>query len=75
MVLNSGDSKQQKNYCKNLIRFEAGMLKSNMKKAENLRALKTCYDNHNFGMGGNSRRVRKSYGLKTSRNIKKTEKF
>ena len=46
-----------------------------MKKAENLRALKTCYDNHNFGMGGNSRRVRKSYGLKTSRNIKKTEKF
>ena len=75
-VLNAPDSKQQKKYCQILIRFEAGMLKSNMKKARNLRALKTCYDNHNFpALGDGSRKVRRAYGLKRSKNIKKTEKF
>ena len=74
-VMNSS-GKQQKKYCQILIRFEAGMLKSGMKKATNLRPLKTCYDNHNFpALGDGSRKVRKAYDLKTRRNIKKTEKF
>ena len=63
-----GNKKMQKNYCQNLIAFEAGMLKSNMDKSTDLKALGRCYDNHNFGMGGVSRTVRKSYGLKTSKN-------
>jgi len=63
-----GNKKMQKNYCQNLIAFEAGMLKSNMEKATNLKALGACYDDHNFGAGGMSRKVRKSYNLKTSGN-------
>ena len=75
-VLNTPDGKQQKKYCQILIKFEESMLKSNMKKARNLRALKTCYDNHNFPRGGDgSRKVRRAYNLKRSKNIKKTEKF
>ena len=78
LVLKTPDSKQQKNYCQNLIRFESGMLKSNMERATELRALKTCFDNHDFGWFGPSKRVRKTYKLKTGnfkKNIKKTEKF
>jgi|2_EtaG_2_1085320.scaffolds.fasta_scaffold01930_3 hypothetical protein len=78
LVLKTPDSKQQKNYCKNLIAFEAGMLKSNMERATELRALKTCFDNHDFGWFGPSKRVRKTYKLLTGnfkKNIKKTEKF
>ena len=63
-----GNKKMQKNYCQNLIAFEAGMLKSNMDKSTDLKALGRCYDNHNFGAGGVSRKVRKAYGLKTSKN-------
>ncbi len=54
------------------------MLKTILEKATKLRALKTCFDNHDFGWFGPSKKVRKTYGLKTGnfkKNIKKTEKF
>ena len=64
-----GNKKMQKNYCKNLIAFEAGMLKSNMEKATDLKALSTCYNEYNFNaIGDNSRKVRKAYNLKKSGN-------
>ena len=63
-----GNKKMQKNNCQNLIGFESGMLRANMVRATDLKALGRCYDNHNFGAGGKSRKVRKAYGLKTSKN-------
>tara|TARA_R110000824_G_scaffold219490_3_gene406437 strand:- start:3432 stop:5126 length:1695 start_codon:yes stop_codon:yes gene_type:complete len=63
-----GNKKMQKNNCQNLIAFERGMLRSNMAKATDLKALGRCYDNHNFGWGGISKKVRKAYKLKTSKN-------
>ena len=64
-----GNKKMQKNYCKNLIAFEAGMLKSNMEKATDLKALATCYNEYNFRrIGDNSKKVRKAYNLKKSGN-------
>ena len=62
------NEKMQKNNCQNLIAFERGMLRGNMARATDLKALGRCYDNHDFGWGGISKKVRKAYGLKTSKN-------
>ena len=39
-----------------------------MDRTTDLKGLGRCFDNHNFGWGGISKKVRKAYNLKTSGN-------